>query len=78
MALADVVFTGNNSSVANRGNVGVVADSCSSSVVHKLTLSTPAPADVLSGVLYGQQGSSLTGTLVGGSGGGEHSYTFQS
>lgn len=51
-----------------RGNIGTVSDVQARSAVHWLTLVAPAVGDVALGVLYGNQGTSLTGTLVTGGG----------
>lgn len=52
-----------------RGDIGTVSDIQARSATHWLTLVVPAVGDVLLGVNYGNQGTSLTGTLVTGGGG---------
>lgn len=66
MALTDIVFD-TETSVASRGNVGVISDSTINS--HTLELSVPVVGDVKLATVYGPQ-DSLTGTLVTGGGGG--------
>ncbi len=74
MALTDIVFDDNNSAAAARGNIGTLADILSrAGFSHRLSLVVPAIGDVKSGVQYGQQGNSLTGTYVGGGGGNTYS-----
>jgi len=62
MALTDIIFY-DVVAVADRGNVGTVEDTTAAH--HSLFLTTPAIADVESGVVYGPQ-NTLTGTLTGG------------
>lgn len=70
MALTDIVFDDNNSAAAARGDIGSAVDSLSPQMSHRLLLAVPVIADVKIGVQYGQQGTELTGTYVGGGGGG--------
>lgn len=69
MALTDIVFDDNNSAAAARGDIGSAVDSLSPQMSHRLLLSVPTAAQVETGVVFGPQ-DSLTGTFVGGGGGG--------
>ena len=67
MPLTDIVSEGGMSSVAARGNIGVIVDALArDGMSHYKFLSVPVIADVKSGVVYGKQGTELTGTYVGG------------
>lgn len=69
MALTDIVSEGGESSAAARGDIGVIVDALArDGMSHYSFLSVPVVADVKSGIVYGKQGSELTGTYVGGGG----------
>ncbi len=71
MALTDIVSEGGESSSASRGNIGTIADALArDGMSHYIFLSVPVIADVKSGVVYGKQGTELTGTYVAVGGGG--------
>jgi hypothetical protein len=70
MALTDVVFSSDNSASANRGDVGTVTDSSSEKISNSLFITVPTAAQVESGVTFGHQGTELTGSFIGGGGGG--------
>lgn len=81
MALTDVVFASGLVHNANRGNVGSVVDAeFHKGMSYNLSLTVPTVDKVMLGTNYGQQGTSLTGTLTGGGGpgGAETVYIFQS
>lgn len=73
MALYDIVsppgYSPSGAAMA-RGNGGTIEDAVGARTIGVLTLSVPAAADVKSGVQYGHQGTELTGSYVGGGGGG--------
>lgn len=76
MALEDVVSTAGYASVAgfaNRGNIGTLEDQLGKPDVSYLYIDVPIAAEVQSGVQYGQQGTELTGSYVGGGGGSGYS-----
>lgn len=66
MALTDVVFDSGNSAAAARGNVGTLTDCLPEKISHRLNLVVPLASQVQSGVTFGQQGTELTGSYVGG------------
>jgi hypothetical protein len=69
MALTDIVSEGGESSAAARGDIGTLTDILSRDGMSGYCfLTVPAIADVKSGVEYGQQGTELTGTYIGGGG----------
>ena len=70
MALTDVVFMSGNSASAARGDIGTLTDILPGLLSHRLLLVVPLVGQVQSGVAYGQQGTELTGTFVGGGGAG--------
>lgn len=71
MALADICLGVNDTNASfefQRGNVGIVQDMrlvVSGRMTYELTLVPPSPAQVQSGVAFGQN-KSLTGTLPAG------------
>ena len=69
MALTDVV-SGVQTDLLTRGNSGTVVDVDSERRVDKLFIDVPVVGEVQSGVQYGQQGTELTGSYVGGGSGG--------
>lgn len=72
MALTDVV-SGVQTDLMARGDIGTVVDVDSERRVDKLFIDVPIVGEVQSGVDYGQQGTELTGTYVGGGGGNTYS-----
>lgn len=72
MAFYDIVSPPGHSpsgAYLSRGNGGTVVDAVGKRTVARHFLAVPAAADVKSGVQYGQQGTELTGSYVGGGGG---------
>lgn len=69
MALTDVLFMSANAGKADRGNVGSLSDAILASMTNRLFMTVPTAAQVEAGVTFGQQGTELTGSFVGGGGG---------
>ena len=69
MALTNIVFSSGSSSVAARGDTGTLSNITASRMCSRRFLVVPLAAQVESGVTYGQQGTELTGSFVGGGGG---------
>lgn len=69
MALTDIVSEGGMSSAAARGDIGTLVDILArDGMSNSLFLTVPLEAQVQIGVEYGQQGTELTGSYVGGGG----------
>ena len=69
MALTDIVSEGGESSAAARGDIGTLVDILARDGMSGYKyVAVPVIADVKSGVVYGKQGTELTGTYVGGGG----------
>lgn len=74
MAFTDIVFSENFSSFADRGDIGTLVDiTHSQKQENNVFLEVPVVGDVKSGVVYGHQGTELTGTYVAG--GGSNTYS---
>jgi hypothetical protein len=73
MALTDIVAeigASANASFADRGDVGSLVDQLGDPNASRLFITLPTAAQVETGVMFGNQ-DSLTGTFVGGGGGGD-------